>query len=63
MIVISNNKHMAYKFPDETSQIVLSISISSKLQLPSRNLLKGINNLNSNFVRSALTDIVDDCQF
>ena len=34
--------HMAYKFPDETSQSVLSISISSTLQLPSRNLLQGI---------------------
>ena len=26
-------------------------------------LLQGINNLNSNFVRSVLTDIVEDCQF
>ena len=45
MIVISkifqhsNSKHMAW-FPEETSQIVLSVSISSKLQLPSRNYFK-----------------------
>ena len=32
-------KHMAW-FPKETSQTVLSISISSKLQLPSRNYFK-----------------------
>ena len=37
MIVISNSKHMAW-FPKETSQTVLSIS--SKLQLPSRNYFK-----------------------
>ena len=45
MIVISkifqhsNSKHMAW-FLEETSQIVLSASISSKLQLPSRNYFK-----------------------
>ena len=35
----SNNKHMA-RFLDETSQIVLSISTSSKLKLPSQNYYK-----------------------
>ena len=35
----SNSKHMA-RFPEETSQIVLSTSISSKLQLPSQNYYK-----------------------
>ena len=60
----SNSKHMAWWFPKETSQIALSISISNKLQLSSRNyLLQGINNLNSNFVWSALTDMVEDRQF
>ena len=35
----SNSKHMAW-FPEETSQIFRLISISSKLQLPSRNYFK-----------------------
>ena len=59
----SNSKHMhVMSFPEDTSQTVLSISISSKLQLPSRNYFKVLN-FNSNFVRSALTDIVEDRQF
>ena len=35
----SNSKHMAW-FPEETSQTVLSISVSIELKLPSRNYFK-----------------------
>ena len=62
----SNSKHMA-RFPEETSQTVLSLSVSSKLKLPSRNYFTitttTINNFNNNFVLSSLTDIVGDRQF
>ena len=35
-------------FPEETSQTVISISISSKLQTAFTELLQGIDNFNSN---------------
>ena len=48
----------------ETSDVVLSISASSKLKLPSRIELFQDNYFNSKFVRpEKLRDIVEDCHF
>ena len=54
--VISNSKHMAWLY-EKTLQIILSISISSKLQPPSRYYFKALITWRAIFVRSALRGI------